>query len=92
VYNNGGFFPPLYTLPNAVTYDPMSVAFNLPLALLNDDGRMNYSVFVWGGVAVPSDRAPNGTTPFATVPEPTALLLLGAGVACLILRLRAQEL
>jgi len=89
VDNNGGFFPPLFTLPNAVTYEPMSVTFNLPLAVLNDDGRMNYSVFVWGGVAVPSDRAPNGTTPFATVPEPAALLLLGAGVACLFLRLRA---
>jgi hypothetical protein len=80
------FFPPTFTVPNAVTYEPMSVSFNLPLALLNDDGRMNYGVFVWGGVAVPSDRAPNGTTPFSTVPEPTTLLLLGAAGAVFVAR------
>ena len=74
----------LFELPNAAIYQLNSVSFSLPLALLNDDGRLNYSVFVFGGVAIPSDRAPNGTTPFSTVPaSESTLLLLGIGLAAL---------
>jgi len=83
-----------FVVPNAVTYAPKSVSITLPLVLLHDDGLINYSVFVFGGLAGPADRAPNGTTPFTTaagsdpapVPESTTVVLLGTGLAALAVR------
>ena len=69
-----------FVVPNAVAYGPDFLSITIPLAPLQDDGLMNFSAVVFGGFAVVSDRAPNGTIPFVTVPEATAFLLQCIGL------------
>src|SRR5688572_12931721 len=69
-----------FVVPNGVAYGPDFLSITIPLAPLQDDGLMNYSAVVFGGFAVVSDRAPNGTIPFVTVPEPSAFLLQCIGL------------
>jgi hypothetical protein len=84
-----------FVVPDGATYGPNFISIMIPLTLLHDDGLMNYGVVVFGGVAVPSDRAPNGTTTYTTaetpVPESTTFLLLCAGLAGLATRLTLAQ-
>jgi hypothetical protein len=46
-----------FIVPDAFSFSSHSFSLTVPLALLADDGLANYSVFVFGGVAGPADRA-----------------------------------
>jgi hypothetical protein len=72
-----------FIVPNAFAFSSHSFSLTVPLVLLGDDGLINYSVFVFGGLAVPADRAPNGMPPATTqaVPEPATIFLFGTGLA-----------
>jgi hypothetical protein len=89
------FHPGLVDITNAVTlspvgvvpimYGPTSFSLTIPLAMIGDDGLLNYAAIV-GTFSEPTDEIPNGTEPLMTaaagagvVPEPTSLALLGLG-------------
>jgi hypothetical protein len=60
-----------------------TVQIFLPTALIGNDTQFNFGVIA-GNFIAPTDRAPNGATPVASVapiPEPATLALLGVGLA-----------
>jgi hypothetical protein len=61
-----------------ITYGPNSFSVTIPFALLGGASPpFDFGVVVGSFGVEPTDRAPNGATPFTTVPEPASLAIFG---------------
>lgn len=70
------FFVPQGSVP--ITYGANSFSVTIPFALLGGASPpFDYGVVVGSFGVEPTDRAPNGATPFTTLPEPASLAVFG---------------
>jgi hypothetical protein len=77
-----GTLPDTLVGTTPIVFTTTSFSVTVPLAILADDGLLNYGVVI-GNTVSPTDRAPNGVTAATSqvIPEPATILLLGTGLA-----------